>query len=191
MNDIEIMIDLETLGNVSDPVIIQVSAVAFDRKGNIIDTFNKLVNPQSQPDLSINADTIKWWLSQDSKVINNVFAGSILNGDDLKWTLNTFNMFIDNLRLDYDNVNFWGNGLMSDGLWLKSAYESCQLTIPFKYYEYRDVRTLTDIGHHVLGVDYKKETPFEGNAHDAIDDCHHQIKYCLKIINELDKLNGN
>lgn len=178
------MLDLETLGNGTSPVITQISAVAFDMDtGETKDTFNVRVNPMSgvKSGFDINEDTVKWWLKQDKSIIETVICGSISNGEDLNASLNLFSDFINNLRKEFGDVRVWGNGAVADNRWLMSAYEKLGLQDPIKFWEHRDVRTLVELGFDVLGEDIKANTPFEGEKHNAIDDCKHQIKYVTEI----------
>ena len=52
--------------------------------------------------------------------------------------------------------------------------------IPWDYRNERDVRTLVS-----FNPKFKKETPFNGIEHHGIDDCKHQIKYCVATYNSL------
>jgi hypothetical protein len=124
-----------------------------------------------------------WWLTQDQSVIEQVLVKSLLSGKDLKETLLAFNKFIIDLKKEHKvkNVVVWGNGVLADNKWLLSAYDACGLTPEWKYSEDRDVRTLVDLGKRILNIDPKKTIPFKGEKHNAIDDCLHQIEYCVEI----------
>lgn len=184
-NYTDIMVDLETLGNNSSPVIIQLSAVKFNSvTGETGETFNKLINPMSAVNkgLTINGSTVSWWLQQDEDVIKDVVVESILRGNDIEYVLIEFSKF-----LGQDDFRIWGNGIISDNVWINSAYKACGLESPVKYWQHSDVRTIVDLGRNLLGKDYKKDIEFIGDAHNAIDDCNHQIRYVCKIIDELKK----
>ena len=184
---IDIMLDLETLDVGDSPVIIQLSAVKFDRlTGETFDEFSMLINPQScvKSGLKISGDTLEWWFKQDISVIKKVLTDSILIGRDLRHVLLEFREF---LTSDQKEIRVWGNGIMADNVWLSNVYKAEKLEFPIKFWQHSDVRTIVDLGRTLLSADHKKETKFEGDRHNAIDDCKHQIKYVCKIINDLKK----
>lgn len=189
---IDVMLDLETLGLGNTPVISQISAVAFDiQTGDIYEQFNEKTSPQScvALGLKIDAGTVEWWLKQEQGVLNNVIVKSIAEGKDLKSVLIDFSTFLANIKKTHEakELRVWGNGTLADNKWLESAFDLANLPKPFKYWEHSDVRTLVDLGWRITGKDYKKDTKFEGEKHNAIDDCKHQIKYCSAIYSELTK----
>ena len=79
----------------------------------------------------------------------------------------------------------WGNGAGFDNVILRSAYVACGLIVPWKHWNDRDVRTIVDLGRTLLGFNPKKEMPFEGVRHCALDDAKHQARYVSAIIQQL------
>jgi exodeoxyribonuclease VIII len=63
---------------------------------------------------------------------------------------------------------------------LRNLYKRCGFEFPTPFWSDRDVRTLVDIGD-VDTSQYK----FEGVKHRGIDDCKHQIKYCIDAMRKL------
>ena len=186
----DIMLDIETLGVGIGPVITQISAVSFDLEtGETGEEFNILVDPMSciRNNLKVNNSTFKFWSGQDKDVFKKVVLNSFLEGKELKDSLELLNEFIETVRGNSDSkkVTVWGNGIMADNVWLTSAYEECNVLPEWKYSEHRDVRTLVDLGKILNLKDYKSDTEFEGERHNAIDDCKHQIRYCSSYIKEL------
>jgi hypothetical protein len=193
MSHLDLMVDLETLGTNGSPVIIQFSGVIFDRiTGKTFQEFNEFITPTSgiAAGLSIDGETIAWWLTQEKKVVHDVFLNAITNGKELAKVLMTFSKFINDVKKTHnvDSVHLWGNGILSDNLWIQSNFEAVGLANPFQYNEHKDVRTLVQIGKDILNKDYKDIMKFSGDPHNALDDCFHQIKYCVKIQKELKKL---
>jgi hypothetical protein len=187
---VDVMLDLETFGNKHNPVLIQIAAVAFDLEtGEIFQEFNTLVSPQScvQAGLTCNGDTIEWWLKQDEKVVKKVFVEAITSDKALPEALKDFSAFVENLKKTQNarDVLIWGNGMLADNRWILAAFDACGLKAPWMYWHDQDVRTLVSIGRRLVGFDPKKEMPFDGEPHNAIDDCKHQIKYCSAIFKKL------
>ena len=189
---IDVMLDLETLGNKNSPVIIQISAVAFDiTKGKLLnEEFDEFVSPMSSVKYGLEVDggTVAWWLTQQKEAIVKIINKSIEEGDDLAEVQKRFNKWVKMLEEKYNaNIKFWSNGVLADGKWSESAYLATGVPMPWKYFQHEDVRTLVSIGKRVYGIDPKKTMPFTGIKHNAIDDCKHQIKYCSAIYKEAKK----
>ncbi|EMP5336427.1 3'-5' exoribonuclease, partial [Citrobacter freundii] len=49
-----------------------------------------------------------------------------------------------------------------------------------------DVRTVVEMGK-VIGIDPKRDMPFDGTRHSALDDAIHQAKYVSSIWQKLTK----
>ena len=184
---IDIMLDLETLAPKENAAIIQIAAVACDlTTGKTFEEFNELVNPQSSVNygLTIDGETVAWWLSQDKEVVKKVFSSSISKGKDLKDTLQQLSKFIENVKKNHktDKILVWGNGILADNRWLETAYLKTEEKQPWNFWEDQDVRTLVELGRRKYGIDPKKTLKFKGNVHNAIDDCKHQIRYCSAIL---------
>lgn len=192
-NTIDVMLDLETLGNKNSPVLIQLSAVAFKLEtGDFLAEYNTLVSPQSCVKAKLQSDgsTVDWWLQQDPAVVKKVFVDAVTQGKDLSLALDEFSKYINDLKQTHKTkeVLVWGNGMLADNLWIKSAYAAANKEVPWMYWQDQDVRTIVSIGKRLLNFDPKKDIPFVGEKHNAIDDCKHQIRYVCAIFKKLQEL---
>lgn len=186
----DFMLDLETLGKNHNPVLTQLACVAFDPwTGKVHSTFNRLIDPQSCARVGLSCGgedatgtTLDFWLSQPKEVFNKVIVKSMLEGDDVVQVLKDFTAWVEQVKKDLKvkSGKFYGNGPAADCVWMRSSYKACGLEAPWKYWDDVDVRTYTDILRRDFDFDPKTEIPFEGNKHDAIDDCIHQIKTVVK-----------
>lgn len=82
----------------------------------------------------------------------------------------------------------WGNGDGFDCTIMANAYEAVRKVHFIGYwngFQDRDVRTVVDMGRDLLGFDPKKDMPFEGVAHRALDDAKHQARYVSAIYQAL------
>ena len=77
----------------------------------------------------------------------------------------------------------WGNGAVADNIWIRSAYQACGMERPWRFTSDICVRTAMHLVQSMSGRNFKYGEQFEGNAHDALDDCRHQIKYLVKAVN--------
>lgn len=187
---IDIMLDVETMGNSNKPVLAQLSAVAFRvADGVALGEFNKLISPQScvAAGLVCTGNTLDWWLTQDKATFNNVIVRALLEGEELPAVLTSFSGWLEQMKKENKSktVKLYGNGPAADCVWVRSAYEGTKITAPWPYWDDACVRTYVDIGRRVFGFDPKKEIPFVGDKHDAIADCKHQIKYVTAIYNKI------
>ena len=192
MSHLDIMVDLETLGTDPDAVVIQLSGVVYDRKtGKTMEEFDEFISPKSALDakLTISASAMKWWFQQDQRVFKKIILGAVSKGKDITEVLNHFNNFLEDVKTKYktNSIHLWGNGTMSDNVWIDNCYRNTNVKNPFKYFEHKDVRTLVQLGEDILGRDCRDDIKFEGLEHDALADCYHQIKFCVKIYKEIIK----
>ena len=179
------MLDIETYGNNSNSVIVQIGAVAFDEDGKTIDTFKMNVDPSSSIKYGMKMDisTIEWWMNQSDDA-----RKSILNGDrfDLAVALESFSTFIKKSYVNFHESEFdpkgvriWCHASFDEPI-MSQAYHLCNIPQPWHYRSARDLRTLIDLA----GVDphsYSKK----GVHHDALDDCMAQIEYTVDALRKV------
>ena len=170
-----IMLDIETMGNNNNASIMSIGACYFNPKtGEIGKTFHEQVSIETNG--IMDASTVLWWMSQSdearAKFENN---GSAKHCRDV---LIELSYFID------AGAQVWGNGAAFDNVIIRSAYNAWQLEVPWKFWNDRDVRKIVELGQ-MIGIDPKKDMPFEGVKHDALADAIHQAKYVSVIIKKL------
>ena len=168
-----VMIDIETMGNMSHSAIVSVGAVRFDLEtGEIGEKFYMNVDLQSCLDagLIINADTLMWWLNQSEAARKKI----IEKGHSLNNVLISLSAFVTK------DDEVWGNSARFDLGILSDAFNTCKMPIPWDFRKERCVRTLVSFAPEV-----KEAEPNTGVAHDALADCIFQINYCSKIFNKL------
>lgn len=164
----EIMIDIETLGTQSSSVILSVAAVKFNlQTGEIGEHFYKKVDMQSCIDsgLKINTSTLKFWMEQRHEVLKDL----LINAHPLRDVLTNFSIYIKSFG---EAMNMWGNSARFDLGLLHNAYDTIKQPIPWDFRKECDVRTLV-----MLKPEIKADMTFEGDKHNALHDCFHQIKY--------------
>jgi exodeoxyribonuclease VIII len=75
-----------------------------------------------------------------------------------------------------DIVFVWGNSARFDLGLLHNAYQKCNMPYPWDFRKERCVRTLL-----ALKPQAKTVTQNVGVAHNPVDDCLFQIKYCTEV----------
>lgn len=83
-------------------------------------------------------------------------------------------------------VQVWGNGASFDCVILRNSYALAGHQAPWQWWNDRDVRTIVELGK-AIGFEPKRDMPFEGTRHNALDDAIHQAKYVSAIWKKLAK----
>ena len=169
LDNMNVMLDLETLGKGSRACIISIGAVSFNSDG-ILSTFYERVDEEScvAAGLEIDASTVMWWMKQ-SDAARAALTGTA--GMSLTHALARFTMWCP------EETAVWGNGATFDNVILSNAYEAVNLKKPWPYWGDRCYRTVKALHPDV------KADPFAGTAHNALDDAIHQARHLIKIAN--------
>lgn len=167
------MIDLETFGVNKQAVIVQIGACFFDREtGEIGETFKVNVDPISavKAGLKMDPQTVCWWLTQSESARNSVLSEPKL---DINTAMVQLNQFLSPAKHIWSHATF-------DFCIIMEVLNLLGVKPKFSYKDARDIRTLS----HLTG-NKKFDGNREGTHHDALDDCLHQVKYCVVALNSL------
>lgn len=169
-----VMVDLETLGNNSESVIISIGAVEFDETG-VGAVFYTTVDPQSCMDvgLKMDASTVMWWLRQ-SDAARRAFSGETYQPLTLPGALTRFSEFFAACGAEF----VWGNGATFDNVILANAYAKVGLPRPWPYWGDRCYRTLKNLYPEVKMTNH-------GVAHNAKDDAIAQALHASAILGRI------
>lgn len=173
---LDLMLDIETMGNESYSCIISMGAVEFDiNTGETGKYFYTPIDLQSCLDLGliINASTVMWWLQQNEQARKDIVDRKAI---PIKEALDEFAKFCNG------NYAIWGNSARFDCGILQNAYNKANLPIPWDYRKERCVRTLVSFNPEI-----KRNYVSKGTAHNALTDCYYQIGYCCEIWKTLKK----
>ena len=172
-----IMLDLETMGNGSNAAIVAIGAVAFDiRKRELGTTFYRVVTLDSSMAEGgvCDASTIMWWLSQSEEARSAI--GSYSGAVTINEALAHFECWYTQVAADDGEV--WGNGATADNVWLANAYRRVGLRVPWSYRKDRCYRTVKALHPEVERKPY-------GIAHNALDDAKGQALHLIEMLNPL------
>lgn len=174
------MVDIETLSNRSNGVIISIGAVMFDiTTGETAEGFRVDITPQSCIDvgLKMDASTVLWWMKQNDKAREDMLYCE--EGLTLSESITMFSKFIT----DNNVKGIWGNSNRFDLGLLENAYHALCMKTPWPYWAERDVRTLVSFAPDI------KKSIVNDLPHSPIHDCIYQIKYCSAIWNHINRNN--
>jgi hypothetical protein len=169
----DIMVDLETLSVRNNAIILTIGAIKFDRNKilpkSISDIpeekmFYKRIKISSCEKIGLHRDseTENWWKKQHPDAYKEAF-GFETDRIDIKNALKDFSKWFG------FSTYIWGNGSIFDITILSEAYLRCNLPVPWKFYNVRDLRTILDV------CDIRHEDN-NTNKHNALYDCFFQIK---------------
>lgn len=172
-----IMIDMETLGvSVSSP-IISIAAVFFEIDGSVGKTFYRVVDLKSAlSNGQVEPSTLSWWMSQSDEA-RKIFSDPSATSLDL--VLRDLDAFIKEAG-NSDSVKVWGNGPSFDNAILAQAYKNLDITLPWRFRNDRDVRTIVDLAKCLKNIDPLKLAVREGVHHNALSDALFQVE-CVSI----------
>lgn len=158
--------DLETLGKSPDAMIVQIGWAQFDiETGEVGQARNVLVSPNCG---KIDMSTVSWWLQQDDAARAGMVA-AIDTGVPLAVALASVRSEMPN------DAIVWGNGATFDITILESAFARCMHTVPWAFFNVRDMRTIVHAAEALRGFD-KRSVERIGVHHDAADDAAHQAR---------------
>ena len=156
----DLMIDLEGLGTGPDTTILTIAAQAFDPFGTgyYNQQYYARITLESQPNRSIQQDTIGWWATQPAAARDEAFMeeGRI----DLDQALDSLG------KLIWHANRIWAQGPTYDMNILEDAYKSYNKPLPWQFYKVRDSRTVFSL---YPGL------PKPPTTHHALEDCRRQI----------------
>lgn len=172
----DVMVDIETTGtNYERNAIIQIAAVKFDYETGAVcpDTFDRCLH--IHPGREWDMDTRAWWVKQ-----GNVLQEIQKRGED---PYTVVRAFYDWLLEDWpsdrpEGRQFWAKPTSFDHPFLTSYFRMFGLDMPCHY------RFCRDLNSFMAGLSGRTPHPeftvdFEGDEHNALFDCFHQIKLLL------------
>lgn len=170
------MIDIETLGKDSNSVILTVGGVKFDpnhpEKGTHSDFYYRLeVDEQIDKGRHVDEDTIAWWGTQDSAVMEEALGDE--NRTSCEQVLRDLNRWL------VGTESVWSQGVVFDIVLMESLYKDYNIPYPWPFWNVRDSRTLFGI----LPEDPRKSKTFD--AHNALEDARIQAECVQEAIQQL------
>lgn len=180
-SDIDIMIDLETLGTGVDAPIISIGCQVFDAKNLTLgSTFYVACDIRDQIDSKlrfVDASTLKWWLSQGEGAKAVFKEGAVptpLCLQELsKWILREAGSSAKTTKKAF----VWGNGSSFDITLMETLFKAFNEVCPWMFYKVMDLRTFKR-----FVADGKKVEVKQGVAHNALDDARAQAQYVIDAL---------
>ncbi len=172
MTHVDVMIDIETLSTEPTAVILNIAAIRFcPFTGEVSDTIEILLDIEDCLSLGCtkSEDTVKWWNSQKDSIKNHVLYGS----PRYKLKDSLFQL----IRFAKGTKRFWAQGINFDPVILEYAYKVCGLTPPWKFWQWRDSRTIQKL----TNIPASKDA-----SHSALEDCKRQVEFITNFTKKFD-----
>lgn len=173
------MVDLETMGTTPYSAIVSIGVVQFDlTTGEYGESFYRTIDLQSCLDVGLHTDqsTVDWWKKQSQVTIDKLY----IDTKPLPIILEEFTEWFKTVITSFKYV--WGNSASFDLGLLSQAYNKCNMSIPWAYWNERCCRTIV-----ALNEDIKNTMEKPIGAHDPIVDCKYQIDYVVRTIKSISK----
>lgn len=166
------MLDVESLGNEGNFVVLQVSLVLFD-KNEIGDTFSVNIDLNDSINKGFKTDkaTVKWWTEQNPQVFASMFKNAI----SIEKAVGQMRNFIQ----QYDIKRFWASATL-DYQAISNLSNSVNTKNPIAYDKRFCTRTIRML-HDSLYIPFELE-----NSHDSIEDCINQIRVLRRHFENLE-----
>jgi hypothetical protein len=189
MTDVHVMVDIETMGTSPTAPVISIGAVLFNpRQQDSVQGLEKRsffarvdVEDAAKHSGGVEPGTLKWWLTQEDAAIKALVTGEAVA---LRHALSDFRQYCSHRWPAGDDKFFpghsqlplaclvWANSPNFDCTILEHACASVGEVFPFRFFQYRDLRTLKDLAWPGGPDDVPK---FQyGTAHDARADAVNQ-----------------
>lgn len=191
---IDIVIDLETLGSEISSTVTQVSAQTFhiDKIDELdkYQSFNEVLDLSTiEGKLQINLNTLQFWTKMSNvSTFRDLIHSHSDNDEQTLWT--KFSDWLVELSKTY-TLRVWGNGILFDIGKVTYNLKRFNLPYPVKFWDERDVRTITELAAIKLNCyspEFQKLTP-NTHHHDALADVIWEAQYMRTAYDVV--INGN
>jgi hypothetical protein len=166
-DDVNVMLDLETMSTESNAAICSIGAVKFSINEGIMDKFYCTVDAADckKHGLHISADTVRWWAKQPKEVLEMLRKDNI----PLQEALTQFSKWYG-----VKGMPTWGCGAGFDNVIIENAYKAMGMQRPWTPWLDRCYRTIKE----VIVLPFEDRT---GTYHNALDDAIYQTNHLIKL----------
>jgi hypothetical protein len=171
MINTDVMIDIETLSTEKNAAIVSIAAIKFNpwepMEETCLEIFVDIEDCKSQG-CHVSESTLEWWKKQPEAVYKHNFDSEPRS--ILKEACEKLNAFVAGCS------RYWAQGINFDPVVLESAFAKSEVQPTWKFWQWRDVRTVQKMGSYV---------PSARNDHNPTSDCRNQIGVVKRVFNEL------
>ena len=174
-----VSLDIETLGQRYNAVIVSIGACKFSINTGIVDTFSVNIDPESCTELGLKTDksTLEWWSTQPKEA-------------RMAWRSNPVSL-VDGLT---QFIDWWGsdknqivvvNGASFDCPIMNSALNVVGLTTPWHFRNEFDLRTMYTM-LDTSNKEVREMLKLTDGYHTALDDAKAQANCMIHLLKSLE-----
>lgn len=174
--NLDVVIDIETLGTKQDAKIIGIGAVLVQGT-KILGTkaplvFHEVISSRAGTNARrmASGSTVEFW-SQQSPELQMLYRTGTMHLTEALQKLSRWMKHAQEVYAPNGVIKPWGNGSVFDISILEHASNQCIIDMPWAFWDIRDLRTAIDES----GLD-KDTVPFSGIKHHALDDAFHEAQ---------------
>ncbi len=168
----DLMLDFETLGNGTNKCICQIGLVYFNSlTGELGESLKLNIDAASHEKYGgrLDAQTVYWWLEQSDAARHSLLKDK----KDILEAMTQVNEFISKAKRVWSHATF-------DFVTLMETFKQLGIKPSVSYKSGLDIRTLVYLAGTSVSTTIR-----EGVHHDALEDCKHQVKYCVEALNKV------
>jgi len=184
--DVNIMLDLETLGREPGCVVCSVGAVAFDLTQMLPETFDRkidIVHSNKRFMLTMDPETVLWWLGAEDSSPTEETRKALFSkrGLPLRVVCMSFVRWYAMLRERYNvkTIPVWGNSASFDCKIWEHCFHVTNVKVPWTFRDVRCYRTWKNLPM----VKMSKTQPKRSEHHDALSDAKYQAQHMVNYWN--------
>lgn len=173
---LECMVDLETLGTGNNAVILSIGACHFypSAESPKEDAFEVFIDPASCVELGMAMDprTVMWWMAPGRGEARDLLMRNMENAVHIRDALHRFSAWIGR------DKPVWGNGATFDNVILRNAYQLAGIECPWSFWNDRCYRTMKNQAPAV-------KMHRQGTHHSALWDAVSQATHLQAVVRSL------
>jgi hypothetical protein len=174
-SNMQVMLDIETLGRTPGAIVLSIGAVKFDpyvlnsrESLDTLDKFRVVIDPTTDPQGTMDPVTVQWWMHDDRQPARAQLHAH--EAVDLYSALMGFAEWFGETSLPT-----WGNSAAFDNAILRAAFERSHIACPFMWWDDRCYRTIKAL-HKQYPI------PEYGVPHEALSDAVRQAWHLQTIL---------
>lgn len=171
---VDLMLDVESLGNIPGCVLCQYTLVPFNINGKIYDggisSYDILlhIGQQIAEGYDVDTDTLAWWMTNPIEVRRRVFSGDVSIG---AFCIDLTHHLSDIVK-EHKEYRIWSTSAKVDFGISPVLFKRSNISYPVNHRSERCARTYLEM----TKLKYPKmKLPKGVTTHDAVDDCWRQI----------------
>lgn len=187
---VDLMLDIESLGNIPGCVLCQYTLVPFNINGQTYDgplmplNVTLHIGQQIAEGYDVDQDTLAWWMKNDVAVRRRVFSGAL----SVESFCETLSEYLVDVNIEHTSYRIWSTSAKVDFGIPPVLFKRSNIPYPVFHRAERCARTFIELTKLKFP---QMKLPKGSVTHDAIEDCWKQIQdlqHVYKTFMQVDEL---